>query len=165
MTRPTETARAIAAATHGVKPVLAAFMGGEDVLPGREELVAASIPIIRLRSASGPQVHGRLRLWRLHPPRIVTRFPVNRRRVERIISRQIRPQAVHRRGQGQGHPAGLRLCRARRPPGEYGRRGGRGRTANRLSLAMKIVSPDIIHKRHRRRQAESKRQEGRCLRA
>ena len=44
MTRPAETARAIAAKANGQKPLLASFMGGSDVLPGREELVAANLP-------------------------------------------------------------------------------------------------------------------------
>ena len=44
MTKPAETARAITACNTGGKPILATFMGGEDVLPGREELVAANLP-------------------------------------------------------------------------------------------------------------------------
>jgi acetyltransferase len=44
MTRPAETARAIADNMDGKKPVLASFMGGSDVLPGRRELAAAGLP-------------------------------------------------------------------------------------------------------------------------
>ena len=44
MTNPAETARAITACNTGRKPILASFMGGEDVMPGREELVAANLP-------------------------------------------------------------------------------------------------------------------------
>ena len=45
MTRPADTARAIARRLRGTKPVLASFMGGQDVMPGREELRrAAGIP-------------------------------------------------------------------------------------------------------------------------
>jgi acetate---CoA ligase (ADP-forming) len=37
-------ARAIAACNRGEKPILASFMGGEEVMPGREELVASNLP-------------------------------------------------------------------------------------------------------------------------
>ena len=44
MTLPAETARAMAECLTGDKPVLACFMGGEDVMPGRDELVATNLP-------------------------------------------------------------------------------------------------------------------------
>jgi len=44
MTNPLETARAIQSNTRNEKPILVSFMGGADVTPGREELVAANLP-------------------------------------------------------------------------------------------------------------------------
>ncbi len=44
MTKPAETARAIASRVRGKKPVLAVFMGGHDVMPGRAELVESKLP-------------------------------------------------------------------------------------------------------------------------
>ena len=54
MTKPAETARAIAGSIRGNKPVLACFMGGKDVMPGRDELVAASLPDYPARNGSCP---------------------------------------------------------------------------------------------------------------
>lgn len=149
MTRPTETARAIAAATHGVKPVLAAFMGGEDVLPGREELVAANLPDYPSpeRAVAALKSMVDYASWRLRPPRIVTRFPVNRRRVERIISRQIRTGRLY-----IGEVKAKDILRAYDFVVPDGRLVSTVEEAVEAAprigypLAMKIVSPDIIHK-------------------
>ena len=61
-------------------------------MPGREELVAANLPDYPSpeRAVAALKAMVDYAAWRLRPPRIVTRFPVNRRRVERIISRQLR---------------------------------------------------------------------------
>lgn len=149
MTRPTETARAIAAATHGVKPVLAAFMGGEDVLPGREELVAANLPDYPSpeRAVAALKSMVEYAAWRLRPPRIVARFPVNRRRVERIISRQLRTGRLY-----IGEVKAKDILRAYDFVVPDGRLVTTVEEATEAAprigypLAMKIVSPDIIHK-------------------
>jgi len=44
MTRPLDTARFVADAVRGAKPVLVSFMGGADVVPGREELMERGLP-------------------------------------------------------------------------------------------------------------------------
>ena len=92
MTQPLETARAIAAKASGQKPLLAAFMGGTDVMPGRDELVAANLPDYPSpeRAAAALKAMVDYAAWRRRPPRIVARFPVNKRRVERVITRQLR---------------------------------------------------------------------------
>ncbi len=92
MTKPAETARAIAAAVRGEKPVLATFMGGQNIMPGREELVAHSLPDYPSpeRAVAALKAMVDYATWRTRPPRVVARFPVNRRRVERIIARQLR---------------------------------------------------------------------------
>jgi acetyltransferase len=97
MTKPAETARAIAASVKGEKPVLAAFMGGKDIMPGREELVAHNLPDYPSpeRAVAALKAMVDYAAWRMRPPRIVTRFPVNRRRVERIIARQLRSGREH----------------------------------------------------------------------
>ena len=149
MTKPAETARAIAAATHGVKPVLATFMGGEDIMPGRDELVAANLPDYPSpeRAVAALKAMCEYAAWRLRPPRIVTRFPVNRRRVERIISRQLRTGRLY-----VGEVKAKDILRAYDfivPDGRLVTTVEEAvEAAPRIGypLAMKIVSPDIIHK-------------------
>ena len=149
MTKPAETARAIAARTHGVKPVLAAFMGGEDILPGRDELVARNLPDYPSpeRAVAALKAMVDYAAWRLRPPRIVTRFPVNRRRVERIISRQLRTGTAY-----VGEVKAKDILRAYDfvvPDGRLVSTVDEAiEAAPRMGypLAMKIVSPDIIHK-------------------
>jgi len=149
MTRPAETARAIAARANGEKPVLAAFMGGADIMPGREELVAANLPDYPSpeRAVAALKAMVDYAAWRLRPPRIVTRFPVNRRRVERIISRQLRAGRLY-----------LNEVKAKDILRAYDFVVPEGRLVSTVEeameaaprigfpLAMKIVSPDIIHK-------------------
>ncbi len=149
MTRPAETARAIAAKANGEKPLLASFMGGSDVLPGREELVAANLPDYPSpeRAVASLKAMVDYAAWRLRPPRIVTRFPVNRRRVERIISRQLRTGRLY-----IGEAKAKDILRAYDFVVPDGRLVGTVEEAMEAAprigypLAMKIVSPDIIHK-------------------
>ncbi len=92
MTRPAETALAVAAAVDGSKPVLASFMGGKDVLPGRNELSRAGLPDFDSpeRAVAALKAMYQYSLWKNRPPRQITHFRVNRRRVERIITRRLR---------------------------------------------------------------------------
>ncbi|HQH29177.1 MAG TPA: CoA-binding protein, partial [Oligoflexia bacterium] len=92
MTLPAETARAIAASSRGEKTILVSFMGGEDVMPGRDELVAANLPDYPSPERAVAALKGMYEysLWLRRPPRILTRFPVNRTRVRRIINRHIK---------------------------------------------------------------------------
>jgi acetate---CoA ligase (ADP-forming) len=149
MTNPAETARAIAAANRGEKPILASFMGGSDVMPGRAELVAANLPDY----PSPERAVGALRAmldytkWLDRPPRVLTRFRVNRRRVERIIRRHLKI------GQYQvGEAAAKSVLRAydfNVPPGQIATDVDEAvEVAERIGypVAMKIASPDIIHK-------------------
>lgn len=149
MTKPAETARAITACISGEKPVLASFMGGADVMPGREELVAANLPDYPSpeRAVAALKAMVDYAAWRQRPPRIVTRFPVNRRRVERIISRQLRANRLY-----VGEVRAKEILKA------YDFNVPDGRLVSMVEeaveaaprigypLAMKIVSPDIIHK-------------------
>ncbi|MGV1098667.1 acetate--CoA ligase family protein [Thiovibrio sp. JS02] len=149
MTKPAETARAIAGCLSGDKPVVAAFMGGADVMPGRDELVAAGLPDYPSpeRAVAALKAMVEYAAWRRRPPRIVTRFPVNRRRVERIITRRLRTNRLQ-----------IGEVKAKSILDAYGFQIPDGYLATKASeaveiaerigypVAMKIVSPDIIHK-------------------
>ena len=149
MTRPAETARAIAANLRGNKPSLACFMGGKDVMPGRDELVAANLPDYPApeRVVAALKAMCDYAAWRRRPPRIVTRFPVNRRRVERIINRHLR-EGRFQMGEAKAKeilgaygfkvPAGDLASSAEEAVGVAERIG--------YPVAMKIASPDILHK-------------------
>jgi acetyl coenzyme A synthetase (ADP forming)-like protein len=150
MTKPLETAEAVArCASQREKPVLAAFMGGSDVIPGREFLTKCNLPDYPSpeRAANTLRAMCDYAAWRRRPPRVVTRFPVNRRRVERIISRHTRA-GISQMGEAKGKeilraydfnvPDG-RLVTGAEQAVEYAERFG-------YPVAMKIVSPDIVHK-------------------
>jgi len=149
MTRPAETARAIAACVRGTKPVLAAFMGGQDVMPGREELVASNLPDYTSpeRAVAALRAMCDYTAWRARPPRIVARFPVNRRRVERVIARHVKA------GQSQIREVEakeiLRAYDFNVPPGQVAttvEEAVEVATKVGYPVAMKIISPDIVHK-------------------
>ncbi len=149
MTRPAETARAIADNLDHSKPVLASFMGGRDVLPGRRELAAAGLPDYESpeRAVAALKAMYQYGVWKRRPPRLVTRFPVNRRRVERIISRR------QRTGQLQtGEVKAKSILKAygfHVLPGQLAIDAAEAAEIARFigfPVAMKIVSPNIIHK-------------------
>jgi acetyltransferase len=149
MTLPAETARAIAACNRNEKPILVSFMGGSDVMPGRDELVAHNIPDYESpnRAVAALKAMVEYQTWLSRPPRIVTRFPVNRRRVERIINRHVKT------GQFQvGEAAAKDILRAYDftvPDGNLAADAEQAiETANKIGypVAMKIASPDVIHK-------------------
>ena len=149
MTDPKETARAIARAIDGNKPVLASFMGGREVLPGRRELTAAGLPNYESpeRVVATLKVMYEYYTWLNRPPRMVTRFRVNRRRVERIITRSRRFNTLQLNevkskkileAYGFNVPDGRLVTNAEEAV-EQARRTG-------FPVAMKIVSPNIVHK-------------------
>lgn len=149
MSRPKETAHQIARAIDGSKPVLASFMGGSEVLPGRRELTAAGLPNYESpeRVVAALKVMHEYYTWLHRPPRKVTRFRVNRRRVERIITRSRRHHILQLNevkskkileSYGFNVPDGRMVTNAEEAV-EQARRTG-------FPVAMKIVSPDIVHK-------------------
>jgi len=149
MSSPKETARAIAEEIDGSKPVLASFMGGKEVLPGRQELTAAGLPDYESpeRAVATLKVMYEYGTWLNRPPRMVTRFRVNRRRVERIITRSQRFNTLQLnevkskkilQSYGFDVPDGSLVTNAEEAV-EQARRTG-------FPVAMKIVSPDIVHK-------------------
>ncbi len=149
MSRPAETAHAIISSLRGDKPVLAAFMGGQDVMPAREEFVQANLPDYPApeRAVAALKSMCDYAAWKRRPPRIVTRFPVNRRRVERIIARQTR-MGLKEVGEVNAKEI-LAAYDFVVLPGEFARSAEEAVTiADRVGypVAMKIVSPDVIHK-------------------
>ncbi len=149
MTRPAETARAIADNMDGKKPVLASFMGGSDVLPGRRELAAAGLPDYESpeRAVAALKAMYDYGVWKKRPERMVTRFPVNRRRVERIISRRQRANRLQ-----LGEVKSKDILRAYGFHTMEGRLSSSAEEAAEIArfigfpVAMKVVSPNIIHK-------------------
>jgi len=149
MTRPAETARAIAAASRGEKPVLASFMGGSDVMPGRAELSAANLPDYPSpeRAVAALRAMVDYAKWLDRPPRIITRFGVNRRRVERIIRRHLKVGQLQV-GEAQAKSI-LRAYDFNVPPGQLAISADDAvDVADRIGypVAMKIASQDVIHK-------------------
>ncbi len=149
MTYPLETARAIAGAVRRTKPVLVSFLGAKDVVPGREELAAQNLPdyFSPGRAVAALKAMVGYALWRARPPRVVERFPVNRRRVERIINRHVKtgyPEI--------GEVDAKEILKAYDfdiPDGHVATSAEEAvEIAERLGypIAMKISSPEIIHK-------------------
>ncbi|MBN2062236.1 MAG: acetate--CoA ligase family protein [Deltaproteobacteria bacterium] len=149
MTRPSETATFISECSNGKKPLLACFMGGRDVLPAREELISRRLPdytsperaVLSLRAMYD------YKLWRERKPRVLTRYPVNRRRVERVLKtyKSMRNTRI-------GEVDAKKILKA------YGFAVPNGELCTSTDqavgvsdyigypVAMKIVSRDIIHK-------------------
>lgn len=146
---PDEIAMAIAKSINGVKPVLAVFMGYRNGRVPREELTGAGLPCYDSpeRAVAVLKGMGEYAAWKQRPPRSVTRFKVNRRRVERILYRRQRTGILQ-----------LGEVKGKEVLGAYGFHVPEGALASDAEeaveiaerigypVAMKIVSPDIIHK-------------------
>jgi acetate---CoA ligase (ADP-forming) len=149
MTDPLATARKIAKSANGSKPGLVSFMGGLDVQPGRDELILESLPDYPSpeRAVNALKAMWDYVSWLSRPPRILARFKVNRRRVQRIISRHLK-MSQFQLGEASAKgilkaydfniPRGALVSSAEEAV-EQARQIG-------FPVAMKIASPDIIHK-------------------
>ena len=149
MTQPTELARRLAAAHDGKKPLLAAFLGGDEVDEARKLLTSLGIP----NYPSPERALGALKAmtdyaaWRSRPPRIVTHYPVNRRRVERLL-RWHRRMSLQQIGEVEAKEI-LRAYDFRIPDGKLVETAEQAvEVAEWIGypVVLKIVSPDIIHK-------------------
>ena len=149
MTQPLALAEKLAATHNGKKPLLTTFMGGEAVAGAKEKLMAAGIPSYASPDRAMAALKGMCdyAAWRRRPPRIVTRFPVNRRRVDRIIQMQTRS--------GQTQVAEVEAKEILRAyefnilDGQLARNADEAvELAERIGypVVLKISSPDIIHK-------------------
>ncbi len=146
---PKDTARIIAATQDFRKPVLASFLGGDAMMPSRKELAAGRLPFYDTpeRAVAALRTMYNYGAWRNRPARHVVRFPVNRRRVERIITRRQRTGRLH-----LGEIKSKDILKA------YGFYTLEGRLTVSpeqaveiakfigFPVAMKIVSPNIVHK-------------------
>jgi len=149
MTKPMETARVIADCAKGGKPLLACFMGGHDIIPGRDELIARNLPDYTSpeRAVAALRAMYEYKLWRERKPRELARFPVNRRRVQRVFNMYRRMGKIQigevdakkiLDAYGFAVPKGG-LCLSSEQAVEMSDYIG-------YPVAMKIVSRDIIHK-------------------
>jgi acetate---CoA ligase (ADP-forming) len=149
MTRPLELAEKLAAAHKGKKPLLTAFMGGQEVAAAKGRLMALGIPNYPApdRAVAALKAMCDYAAWRRRAARIVTRFPVNRRRVERILQMQLRssaPQIAEVEAKEILRAYGFNV-----PDGQLVRTSDEAvSTADRIGypVVLKISSPDIIHK-------------------
>ena len=149
MTQPLELAKRLAASHKGKKPVLAAFLGGEQIEAANEQLMALGIPSYPApdRAVAVLKAMYDYGAWRNRPPRVVPYFPVNRRRVERIINWHARL------GRNQiGEVEAKEILRAydfNILPGQLATTEEEAvDAADRIGypIVLKIVSPDVIHK-------------------
>ncbi|MHC4213759.1 MAG: acetate--CoA ligase family protein [Planctomycetota bacterium] len=149
MTKPAETAKSISACTLQTKPVLLVFLGSTNTMPDRNELVDGSLPDYPSpeRAVAALRAMYEYYSWTKRPARIVARFPVNKQRVERIIARHLKTDHIQ-----VGEVEAKEILRA------YDFNVPQGHVANNpheaveiaqrigFPVAMKIVSPDILHK-------------------
>jgi len=149
MTEPAATVRAILAHLDDTTPVLASFLGGTDIMPSRKELAAAGLPFYDSpeRAVGALKAMHEYGVWKPGPARHVVRFPVNRRRVERIIARRQRTNRL-RLGEVKSkdilkaygfHTLEGRLTTTPEEAMEIARFIG-------FPVALKIISPSIVHK-------------------
>ncbi len=149
MTEPAGTVRAIVAHLDETVPVLASFLGGSDIMPSRKELAAAGLPFYDSpeRAVNALKAMHEYGVWKNRPARHVVRFPVNRRRVERIIARRQRTNRLR-----LGEVKSKDILKA------YGFQILEGRLTTSpeeaveiarfigFPVALKIISPSIVHK-------------------
>ena len=151
MVKPVETMESVCRATsdYGDKPVLAVFLGSSEAMLEAERLQRCQIPFFPSpeRAVAALNAMREYREWLNRPRRVITRFPVNRSRVDRIISRHVKM------GQEQiGEVETKEILRAydfNVPDGHIANSPeDAAEIAERIGfpVAMKIVSADIIHK-------------------
>lgn len=147
--RGIDIAKVISECTNGIKPLLACFMGGKDAVPALKELVTRNLPDYPSpeRMVASLKAMYEYNLWINREPRVVTRFPVNKRRVERVFNTYRRMGHVQvgeadakkvLRAYGFSVPNGA-LCISSGMAFDVAEWAG-------YPVAMKIVSRDIIHK-------------------
>jgi acetyltransferase len=152
MTKPLELAEKLGAASRrggSKKPMLAVFMGGTEVAAAKEKLMALGIPNYTSpdRAITALRAMCDYAAWKRRPARMVTRFPVNRRRVDRIINVQER-SGVTQIGEVEAKEI-LRAYDFNVLGGQLAQTGDEAvEIAERIGypVVLKISSPDIIHK-------------------
>lgn len=149
MSNGVEVVQALGKAADSSKPVMLVVMGGRWSQPQKAAIAAAGLPEYGTPERAVKSLKAMLDYsrWRNRPPRIVNRFRVHRRRVERIITRsqridqlqlnEVKSKAILK-AYGFLIPEGYMASSADEAV-EIGYRLG-------FPLAMKIVSPDVVHK-------------------
>jgi len=131
------------------KPVLAVFMGGEDVKAGRQKLLEVGIPDY----TSPDSAVGALKAmvdysaWRKKGDRVVKRFDVDKARAQKVLDKN---RAVGRMQIGEVDAKEIfRAYGFNVPAGELAVDGAKAvEVANKIGypVVMKVSSADIIHK-------------------
>jgi acetate---CoA ligase (ADP-forming) len=149
MTQPLVLAQGLEKAHKKKKPLLTAFMGGDAMAEAKEYLTSMGIPnypsperaVLALRAMCDYAA------WRRRPPRVVLRFPVNRRRVDRILSKFVRMKN-NQISEVEAKEI-LTAYGFRTLPGSLATdREESVEAAERIGypVVMKVVSPSIVHK-------------------
>ncbi|MBN2508503.1 MAG: acetate--CoA ligase [Verrucomicrobia bacterium] len=149
MTRPLELAEKLAKAHKRAKPMLTAFMGGDQVAKAKDRMMELGIPNYPApdRAVAALKAMCDYAAWKQRPARVVARYPVNRRRVDRVIRWHTR-SAIQQVGEVEAKEI-LRAYDFRILDGTLARSGQEAvEVANRIGypVVLKISSPDIIHK-------------------
>ncbi len=151
MTEADKTAEAIVKITKQKpdKPVLACFMGAGLVEKGVEVLQNGKIPQYRSPEDAVETLHVMVDYvrWRSKPKRVVKLFPVNRRKVEKIIERHLR-LGIREIGETEAKDI-LEAYGFATPQGAVATSPEHAASIAQqigFPVVMKIWSPDIIHK-------------------
>lgn len=151
MTEAKETAESIVkiANQKSGKPILACFMGAGLVDAGVEVLQKGKIPQYKAPEDAVETLHVMVDYvrWRDKPKRVVKLFPVNRRKVERIIDRHLRDK-VREIGETEAKDI-LEAYGFVTPQGAIATSAEHAATIAQqvgFPVVMKIWSPDIVHK-------------------
>jgi acetyl coenzyme A synthetase (ADP forming)-like protein len=149
MTKPAETARSIAQRAGGDKPILMVLMGSDEARVEHIKMVNNNLPIYPSpkRAVAALSAMWKYQQWQSMPERVVTRFPVNRRPVERIITRHLKTNLMQ-----IGEVETKEILRAYDFTVPDGQLAGSPEEAVDIAkrigfpVAMKIVSLDVLHK-------------------
>jgi acetyl coenzyme A synthetase (ADP forming)-like protein len=149
MTQPAETARSIARKANGDKPILMVLLGSDEARVEHIKMVDSNLPIYPSpkRAVAALSAMWKYQQWHSMPERVVTRFPVNRRPVERIVARHLKTKLMQ-----IGEVETKEILRAYDFTVPDGQLAGSAEEAVDIAkrvgfpVAMKIVSLDVLHK-------------------
>ena len=149
MTQPAETARSIAQKADSDKPILMVLMGSDEARIEHIKMVDKNLPIYPSpgRAVAALSAMRKYQQWHSMPERVVTRFPVNLRLVERIVTRQLKANLMQ-----VGEVETKEILRAYDFAVPDGQLAGSPEEAVDIAkrigfpVAMKIVSLDVLHK-------------------
>lgn len=149
VTRSVETAQVLCKTFNNSKPVLACFMGGEDVNPARDYLISHNVPDYRSpeKAVNALKAMVNYAQWKKRPLEKVEPVKGNKAVVSEIISKyrasglvQINESDAKKilAAYGINTPSGALVTSADEAAKQSEKIG--------YPIVMKIVSPDIIHK-------------------